>query len=183
VLVGLDPQTLKTTHEIDLDPGAESVVVANGLVWVTDSEKNRVLRVDPQTDKVVGETKVGGLPRYIAADDNGVWVLNQLEGNVMELDLESGEVVKTIEADMAGAGGSLTIGEGSVWIRGTLTLLKQIDSDTGEIVAEYEPPTGGGDALIRDRVLWISAVKELGHTGGPGSGVLYRLALAKAPGA
>jgi DNA-binding beta-propeller fold protein YncE len=177
VLMGLDPRTLKTTHEIDLDSGAESVAVANGLVWVTDSKKNRVLRVDPRTDKVVGETKVGGLPRYIAADENGVWVYNQLEGNVMELDLSSGDVVKTIETDMPGAGGSLTIGDGSVWVRGTVTLLKQIDSESGEIVAQYGPDLGSGDALVRDGVLWISAEKQLGHLTGSGSGVVFRLPL------
>jgi streptogramin lyase len=179
VLRGLDPQTLKTTHEVDLDPGAESVAVANGLVWVTDSKKNRVLRVDPKTDEVVGETKVGGLPRYIAADENGVWVINQLEGNVMQLDPDSGDVVKTIEADMAGAGGSFKIADGSIWVRGTLTLLKQIDPSTGDIVAEYTPPSGGGDSLVQDGVLWITAVKELGHTGGKGSGILYRVPLSE----
>jgi streptogramin lyase len=179
LLVGLDPKTLETTHEIDLDPGAESVVVANGLVWVSDSKKNRVLRVDPKTDKVVGETKVGGLPRYLTADENGVWVLNQLEGSVMELDLDSGDVVKTIETDMAGAGGSITIGEGSVWVRGTLTLLKQIDPETGAVVAEYGPPSGTGDALVRDGVLWVSAVKELGHGASAGSGIVYRLPLSQ----
>ena len=57
VLVGLDPQTLQTTHEIDLDPGAESVAVGNGLVWVTDSKRNRVLRIDPRTDEVVGRPR------------------------------------------------------------------------------------------------------------------------------
>jgi streptogramin lyase len=179
VLVGLDPETLRTTHEIDLDQGAESVAVGNGLVWVTDSERNRVLRIDPGTDEVVGETKVGGLPRYLAIDSNGVWVLNTLEGTVMELDPDTGEVIKTIEADMAGAGGSISAAEGSVWVRGTLTLLKQIDSETGEIVAQYGPDSGGGDSLVRDGVLWVSAVSQLGHGTGPGSGIIYRLDLSK----
>jgi streptogramin lyase len=179
VLVGLDPQTLKKTHEIDLDPGAESVAVGNGLIWVTDSERNRVLRIDPGTDKVVGETKVGGLPRYLAIDSNGVWVINQLEGTLMQLDPETGEVIKTIEADMAGAGGSIRVAEGSIWIRGTLTLLKQIDSATGEIVAQYGPDSGGGDSLVRDGVLWVSAVTELGHGTDAGGGVVYRLALSR----
>jgi streptogramin lyase len=178
-LVGLDPQTLRTTHEIDLDQGAESVATGNGLVWVSDSERNRVLRIDPGTDEVVGETKVGGLPRYLTIDSNGVWVLNQLEGTVMQLDPETGEVIKTIEAGMAGAGGSITTGDGSVWVRGTLTLLKEIDSEAGEIVAQYGPDSGSGDSLIRDGVLWVSALTELGHGTDPGSGVVYRLDLAK----
>ena len=178
VLLGLDPRTLKSTHELDLDPGAQSVAFGNGLVWVTDSKRNRVLRVDPATDKIVGETDVGGLPAYLAIDSNGVWVLNQLEGTVMQLDPQSGEVVKTIEADMAGAGGAVVVGDGSVWLRGTLTLLKQIDSDTGEIVAQYGPDSGAGDALVRDGVLWVSAFKP-GHGSGPGGGVVYRLPLSK----
>ena len=179
LLVGLDPQTLETTHQIDLDPGAESVAVGNGLVWVSDSKRNRVLRIDPRTDELVGETKVGGLPRYLAVDSNGVWVLNQLEGTVMQLNPETGELIRTIDADMAGAGGSITAAEGSVWVRGTLTLLKQIDSDTGEIVAQYGPDSGSGDALARDGVLWVTAFQP-GHGTGPGGGVLYRLPLSQA---
>jgi DNA-binding beta-propeller fold protein YncE len=183
VLAGLDPKTLEMTHEIGLDPGAESVAVGNGLVWVSDSKRNRVLRIDPRTDKVVGETKVGGLPRYIAFASNGLWVLNQLDGTVMQLDPQSGEVVKTIEADMAGAGGSITVAEGSVWVRGTLTLLKQIDPATGKIVAQYGPDSGSGDALVEDGVLWVSASLP-GHVGtsatADAGGVVYRLPLSQA---
>jgi streptogramin lyase len=179
VLAGFDPQTLSRTHEIDLDPGAASVAVGNGFVWVSDSKGSRVLRIDPRTDKVVGETKVGGLPQYLTVDSNGVWVLNQLEGTVMQLDPVSGELIRTIEADMAGAGGSVTVGAGSVWVRGTLTLLKQIDSETGEVVATYGPDTGSGDSLVADGVLWVSAFLP-GHGAGPGSGVVYRLPLSQA---
>lgn len=180
VLAGLDPKTLEMTHEIDLDPGAESVAVGNGFVWVSDSKRNRVLRVDPRTDEVVGETKVGGLPRYIAFASTGLWVLNQLDGTVMQLDPQSGEVVKTIEADMAGSGGSITVAEGSVWVRGTLTLLKQIDPATGEIVAQYGPDSGSGDALVEHGILWVSASLP-GHVGtsptANAGGVVYRLPL------
>jgi streptogramin lyase len=179
VLAGFDPRTLSRTHEIDLDPGAASVAVGNGFVWVSDSKRNRVLRIDPRTDEVAGETEVGGLPQYLTVDSNGVWVLNQLEGTVMQLHPESGELIRTIEADMAGAGGSITVGEGSVWVRGTLTLLKQIDSDTGEVVAQYGPDTGSGDSLVADGVLWVSAFLP-GHGIGPGSGAVYRLPLSQA---
>lgn len=178
LLAGFDPKTLSRTHEIKLDPGAASVVMGDGLVWVSNSKRDEVLRIDPSTDKVVGTTKVGGLPQYLAVDSNGVWVLNQLEGTVMQLDRQTGEMIKTIEADMAGAGGSITVGEGSVWVRGTLTLLKQIDSSTGEIVAQYGPNSGSGDALISNGVLWVSAFQP-GHGTGPGSGVVYRLPLSR----
>ncbi len=157
VLAGFDPDTLRMTHEIELDPGAASVAVGNGLLWVSDSKANRVLRVDPRTDEVLGSTDVGGLPQYLTVDENGAWVLNQLEGTVMQLDPGTGEVVKTIDADVAGAGGSITVGEGSVWVRGTLKLLTQIDSATGEVVARYGPDEGSGDALVDDGVLWVSA--------------------------
>jgi DNA-binding beta-propeller fold protein YncE len=179
VLLGLDPRNLSTTHELDLTQGAESVAVGGGFVWVSDSEKNRVLRIDPRTDEVLGETKVGGLPRYLAADDSGVWVLNQLEGTVTQLDPRTGQEVRTIEADMAGAGGSITLADGYVWVRGTLTLLKKIDARTGEIVAAYGPPSGSGDSLVRDGVLWISGFSP-GHGNEQAPpGVVYRIPLSK----
>jgi glutamine cyclotransferase len=179
VLAGFDPKTLSMTHEIDLDPGAVSVAAGDGFLWVTDGKRNRVLRVDPRTDEVVGETDVGGSPYYLAVDSNGVWVRNQIEGTVMQLDPETGEVMRTIDAEMTGAGGSVTVGDGSVWVRGTLTLLKQIDSETGEIVAEYGPDAGSGDALVDDGVLWVSGF-EPGHGyGSGGSGIVYRLPLSQ----
>lgn len=178
VLGGFDPKTLSMTHQIELEPGAASVAVGGGFVWVSDSQRNRVLRIDPRTNDVVGETEVGGLPQYLVVDSNGVWVLNQLEGTVMQLDPHTGQLIKTIEADMKGAGGSITVGAGSVWVRGTLTLLKQIDSQTGEIVAQYGPEGGSGDALVDDGVLWVSAFRP-GHGTGPGSGIVYRLPLSQ----
>jgi streptogramin lyase len=157
VLVGIDPQTLKPAHEIDLDPGAASVAVGHGFVWVTDPKRNRVLKVDPATDEIVATTDTGGLPQYVAVDDNGVWTIDQLEGTVTEIDPETATVTTTIPANVAGAGGSITTGDGSVWVRGTLKLLTQIDSDTGQIVARYGPNAGSGDALVSDGVLWVSA--------------------------
>jgi streptogramin lyase len=177
VLVGLDPDTLRTTHQIDLDPGAGSVAVGNGYVWVTELEPDRLLRIDARTDEILSQTKIGALAKYLTVDDNGVWVINQLDGTVMQLSPDDGELLKTIEADMAGAGGSITAGGGSVWVRGTLTLLKQIDSESGEIVTQYGPDEGSGDALVSDGVLWVSAFRP-GHGTGPGSGIVYRLPLA-----
>jgi virginiamycin B lyase len=179
VLAGFDPKTLKMTHEVDFDQSVQSVAAGDGVLWVADSERNRVLRVDQQTDEVVGETEVGGLPRYVAVDENGVWAYNQLEGSVTQLDPETAEPIRTIETDMPGAGGAITVGDGSVWVRGTLTLLKQVDSETGEIVAQYGPDAGSGDALVRDGVLWISAIKALGHGTEAGGGAVYRLPLSK----
>jgi hypothetical protein len=89
---------------------------------------------------------------WLVGTGDAVWI------NAGQLDLDSGEVTKTIEADMAGAGGSLTVADGSIWIRGTLTPLKQIDSDSGEIVAAYKPPTGGGDSLVQAGRLPLSAI-------------------------
>ncbi len=65
-----------------------------------------------------------------------------------------------IEADMAGAGGSITTGNGSVWVHGALTLLEEIDAGSGEVVARYGPRSGGGDVIVAYGSVWVSRYEE-----------------------
>ncbi len=61
---------------------------------------------------------------------------------------------------MAGAGGAIRTGNGSVWVHGALTLLEEIDAETGEVVARYGPRSGGGDVLVSDGYVWVSRYEE-----------------------
>jgi streptogramin lyase len=160
VLVGVDPESMKVTHRLDLDEGASSVGVGFGSVWVTNPEADTVTRVDHGSDEVRGETTVEGSAQFLAVGESAVWVFDQLEGNVIELDPDGMEV-RIVEADMAGAGGSIATGEGSVWVRGGLTLLEEIDEETGEILARYGPKSsGGGGVVVANGYVWASRPQD-----------------------
>lgn len=159
LLSGVDPDSLDVSHQIEITPGGSSVAVGLGSVWVANPEDGSVARIDPSADEVTGETPVGGSPQFVTVGEGSVWVFDQLGGNVIELDAE-GEEVEVIEADMAGAGGSIATGNGSVWVRGALTLLEEIDAETGEVVARFGPRSGGGDVVVSDGFVWASRYED-----------------------
>ena len=159
LLLGVDPDSLEVSHEIEIEPGGASVAIGLGSVWVANPEAGTVIAVDPEAGEVVNETPIDGSPQYLAVGEGSVWVFDQLGGNVVELDSE-GEETAVIEADMAGAGGSITTGNGSVWVRGALTLLEEIDAGSGEVVARYGPRSGGGDVLVAYGAVWVSRYEE-----------------------
>ena len=159
VLIGVDADSLAVSHEIEVEPGASSVVVGLGSVWVANPKSATISMVDVATDEISAEIPVEGAPQYLAAGEGGIWAFDQLGGNVVELGPD-GEEVRTIEADMAGAGGSISTGEGSVWVSGPLALLEEIDPETGEILARYGPRSSGGDVLVAYGWVWASRYQE-----------------------
>ena len=121
VLAGFDPETLKMTHEVELDPGAASVAARQRL------RLGQRLKAQPgAADRPEHRRESSARPRSAACPSTWPWIptasgcSTSSEGNVTQLDPATGEVLATIEADMAGAGGSITVGDGSVWVRGTL---------------------------------------------------------------
>ena len=62
-----------------------------------------------------------------------------------------------IAAGVAGEGGDLTAGGGSVWARGSGTLLTRIDPGRRRVVARYGPPSGSGAVIVGGGAVWISA--------------------------
>ncbi len=160
VLIGVDPKTLEVEHEVEIEKGSASVATGLGAVWVTNPKQGTVTRVDPHTGEPISETAVQGGPQHIAVGEGAAWVFDQLEGNVIRLDAE-GEEVEVVLADMAGAGGAIRTGEGSVWVRGGLTLLEEIDPETNEVVARYGPQSGGGNVLTAYGYLWVSRFDDM----------------------
>ncbi len=61
---------------------------------------------------------------------------------------------------MAGAGGSITTGNGSVWVHGALTLLEEIDAASGEVVARYGPAPEAATSWSRTESVWVSRYEE-----------------------
>jgi len=159
LLLGVDPDSLEVSHEVEIEPGGASVGVGLGSVWVANPEAGVVTKVDPKAGEVVGDTPVEGSPQYLAVGEGSVWVFDQLGGNVVELDAE-GDEAAVIEADMAGAGGAITTGNGSVWVHGALTLLEEIDAASGDVLARYGPRSGGGDVLFAYGAIWVSRYEE-----------------------
>jgi YVTN family beta-propeller protein len=169
-LLRVDPTTLSVTASYEI-PGSPTAVRAGlGAVWVADPTQNLIHRVDLATGAVVATIKVGGRPQFITVGEGALWTMNQDSGTVSRVDPATNSVSATIALGEIVQGGDIAVGGGYVWLRGSRTLLFQIDPATNEIVARYGPNSGSGSVAADDDAVWITAhdittVWRLEHSG------------------
>jgi hypothetical protein len=79
----LDLQTKQLTIVVEtLATGMTGVAVGDGTVWVTQTSRGEVLRIDAATHETLGQTRVGPVPVNIAYAFGSAWVASQ-EGNAV----------------------------------------------------------------------------------------------------
>lgn len=169
-LLRVDPATMSVTATYEI-PGLPTAVRAGlGALWASDPNASVVHRVDPASGAVVATIKVGRQPQFIAVGEGALWTMDQASGTVSRVDPATNSVVATIQLGETVQGGDIDVGGGYVWLRGSRTLLFQIDPATNEIVARYGPNSGSGSVAADDHAVWITAhdittVFRLEHSG------------------
>jgi len=169
-LLRVDPVTMSVaaTYEI---PGRPTAVRAGlGSVWVSDPTLDRIHRVDPATGSIVATILVGDQPQFMAVGERALWTMDQVSGTVSRVDPATNRVAATIQLGEQVRGGDVAVGGGSVWLRGSRTLLFRIDPARNEIVERYTPSAGSGSVAVDDDAIWITAhdittIWRLEHTG------------------
>jgi len=126
-------------------------------VWVSSPSLNRITRVDPASGAVVATIDVGRSPDVVAVGENAVWMLDETDGSVSRIDPATNAVVATVSLGEAIDGGAITVGGGYVWVRGSTTLLFEIDPASNQIVKRYGPASGSGGVAADDSAVWITA--------------------------
>lgn len=156
-LVKVDPTTFKVVGSWDIDGGPTGVRVGLGSVWITDSGPSIIHRFDPVAGKIIADIKVGRAPQFFAVGEGGVWTMNQIDGTISRIDPATNTVVATIELGEQVNGGDIAVGGGSVWLRGSRTLLFQIEPSVNQVVAVYGPESGSGSVAADNAAVWITA--------------------------
>ena len=118
-------------------PGVPDWLAIDEHVWVSNSPKDTVHRLDPKANKVVANITVGKHPcSGLAVGFGSLWVPNcgEKDGtarSLMRVSLKEGKVEATLPFAVPQSEGGLATGAGSVWVmtdaNGTLT---RIDPDT-----------------------------------------------------
>jgi YVTN family beta-propeller protein len=119
-LLRLDPVRSRVLVRIPL-PGVtdySQIAVGAGAVWVSDSGKSNVYRVDPRTDRVVATVHVGGSPVNIAASASAVWVDDDSSGRLDKINPTTNRLVARIK--LPDSTGPLAVAGGSLWVIDTL---------------------------------------------------------------
>ena len=92
------------------------MAVTADAVWVTQGERNRVVRLDARTNKVDGEVTVAKPCSGLAAGFGSLWVPSCGDHALVRVDLRTRKVVARIAVGPADSEGGIAVGAGSVWM-------------------------------------------------------------------
>jgi virginiamycin B lyase len=148
VLSRFNSQTGELEANIPLERGSIAAIVDFGSVWVTNSERDELYRIDPKTNTVVSTVSLHKGPRFLSSGEGAIWVLNQSDCTVQRIDGYTGSLVATIETDHSYRnGGDIAVGGGYVWVtlKGNLPVV-QIDPKTNSTIRKFKG-LGMGDAI------------------------------------
>ena len=134
-------------------------VLAGGALWVSDSSRSEVVRIDPDTRRVAARIPMSGNVRDIAAGDGGLWVRtsgkrDMDDGRLVRIDPRSNRIADVV---VTGPGDTLAVGGGAIWIdrrhRSPLGL-ERIDAGTGAVTRR--PALRDTDGIsVANGVAWV----------------------------
>jgi DNA-binding beta-propeller fold protein YncE len=144
VVYRVDPAANHVTAAIGVPGGAFGIVVAAGIVWVTqylpESDPGIVARIDARTNKLLTPIEVPNMPGAIRSGLDAVWVTSRF--TVSRIDPHSGAVTQPLHR----AGDVRAVGGGALW--GTYANsaedagVQRVDPVTGRVVATIRIPNG-----------------------------------------
>jgi virginiamycin B lyase len=143
-------------------PGAPDWMVIDQQVWVSNSPKNSVTRIDPDTNHLVENIAVGARPcSGLAAGFGSLWVPNCGDKTVSRVDLSTGHVTATWPATIGSSEGGVAIGAGSFWMmtdaHGTLA---RIDPATNAVIAAIHIAPGSYAVAFGNDAVWITSTAQ-----------------------
>jgi len=163
----VDLQTRVVRRLIDTG-GATCVAVGGGAVWVTNSDANKVVRVDPVSASL-SEIPLGGFPEGVAYGFHSVWVAasdppDGANGAVSRIDPTTNQVVKTILVPNLPE--FVAAGSGMVWTTSNNGTIVEIDPKTNQNVASIRITNGGRTTVAAGGGrAWAAELQTRGETG------------------
>jgi YVTN family beta-propeller protein len=159
LLARIDPETNKVVATVKIPSGSYVPAFAEGSVWITSTEHNLLTRVDPQSNRVIASIPVGPQPRFLTVGAGSVWTLNQEDGTISRVDIATNRLAATIPAGIAGEGGEIAFGEGSIWATLFGFPISRIDPASNRVVQQWVGK--GGDSIrIGHGSVWLSNLAQ-----------------------
>jgi PQQ-like domain len=137
-------------------PGAG--VAAFGSVWLSDSNRGEVVRVNARTRRVTARIDVGR-EASVAAADGSVWVLTRPSDALVRIDPRSNRVAARIPLGTTFVASGLVPAASRVWAVGQ-NGAAAVDTARGRVVARIRYSAAGFqlvDAFVRRGELWTTA--------------------------
>jgi virginiamycin B lyase len=145
VLARIDPISNTVVADISTPAGSFCPLFADGFVWITSTENSVLTKVDPSTNKIVAQIPVGKNPRFLTYGADSIWTLNQGDGTITRVSAETNQRLTDIAANIAGPGGEISFGFGSVWATIAKKPITRIDASSSRITSQWAG--AGGDSI------------------------------------
>lgn len=155
--VQIPMESLKALAEVPVD-GKPGGIAVGDAVWVMNSPKELVVRIDGKTNKalepVVGFHKpCSGL----AIGFGSVWVPNCGDHSISRIDLKTAQLTATLPIGAAEVQRGVAISPDSAWIlTDNKTTLSRVDPETNQVVSEMRLGAGCNDILFAETALWVT---------------------------
>ena len=147
-------------------PGVPDWLAVAEQVWVSNSPKNTVHRLDPTTNAVTAAVEVGVHPcSGLAAGFGSLWVPNCGDKSggrsLARVSLKDAKVEATLPFEVPDSEGGIATGAESVWVmtdkNGTLA---RIDPATNKAVAEIRVAPGSYAVAFGENAVWITSTEK-----------------------
>lgn len=133
----IDPVQNTVVAEFRVFPDCNSLTFGENALWLACPAENKVLRVDPATNLIDKAIDVSERPVGLTFGEASVWVLCEKDGKIDRIDAKTNKVTRTIELGAPAAAGTISIGEGSLWVSMTNFPLTRIDAAAEKVVQQF----------------------------------------------
>jgi virginiamycin B lyase len=133
----IDPDKNAVVAEFRVYADCNTLMFGEGALWLTCPSENKVVRVDPATNLADKFVDVAARPVALAFGEGSVWVLCEKDGKIDRLDPKTYKVIKTIELGAPAVGGTMSMGEGSLWVSMPGFPLTRIDPAGDKVVQQF----------------------------------------------
>jgi virginiamycin B lyase len=157
-LARIDPRTSKAVATIVVPSGSLCPIFFEGYIWITSTEHSVLTKINAKTNRVIARIAVGKNPRFLTAGAGSIWTLNQGDGTVTRVEVKTGRRVADIPAGLAGKGGEIAFGFGSVWATLEQFPITRIDAKSNDIVSQWKG--AGGDSIRAGHgTIWLTNLR------------------------
>jgi YVTN family beta-propeller protein len=153
-----DPQSdpASIAERIPFPVGLRSAITLGaGSVWVADTFKGAVRRVDPASGTIIRTITLTDGPSAMAFGHGAVWVANKTEDSVLRIRPETNSIVKAISVGADPV--ALAVGAGAIWVAnsgdGTVSRIDPVTNTVTGTIRIGHRPLG---VAVDDGLVWVT---------------------------
>jgi virginiamycin B lyase len=159
---------LKPDALFPIDGSPDWQVLTDNALWVTNSPRNTVHRIDINTNTISATVAVGKKPcSGLAAGFGSIWVPNCGDKTLSRINVLTNKVIATLPYGPAESEGGIAASPDSVWmLTNKKGILSRINPVSNKVVAEIEVTPDSASCIYAEGAVWITT---------PGKNLLTRV--------